>query len=184
MMDELSAVAIRLFTEVGFEETSMDDIAEEAGVSRRTVYRHFAAKADLVFEHPRRWLERFEFVLSNPHHDETVRECCERGVTEVAQMIADDPQPVLDAFAVRNANPILGATHASSDQRWAELVFTNLVAEHGEAEMFQSMVCAGALVGATNALILAWSLSFPGADLMDMTRAALNQVADIWPGNA
>lgn len=181
MQDDLAAVAITLFNEVGFDETSMEDIADAAGVSRRTVYRHFPTKADLVFEHPRRWLEHFELVLGSVREGETARQRCERGIVEVAEMIANDPEPVLEAFAVRNANPILGATHASSDQRWAELVFTNLLAEHGEAHMFACMICAGALVGATNALILSWSLVYPDADFPTMTQAALSQVDGLWP---
>ena len=181
MKDDLAAVAIELFTTVGFDETSMEQIADGAGVSRRTVYRHFQTKADLVFEHPRRWLEHFESVLSSPQENEPARQRCERGIIEIADIIARDPEPVLEAFAVRNANPILGATHASSDQRWAELVFATLVAEHGEAQMFECMVCAGALIGATNALILAWSLAYPNANLPEMTAAALAQVDYIWP---
>ena len=181
MMDDLATVAIRLFTDIGFEETSMEDIADEAGVSRRTVYRHFPTKADLVFEHPRRWLEHFEAVLDSPVEGETPRQRIERAIIEIGEMIAIDPEPVLEAFAVRNANPILGATHAASDQRWAELVFANLLAEHGESQMFQCMICAGALVGATNALILSWSLAYPDGDFGQMTQAALAQVDGLWP---
>lgn len=181
MKDDLAKVAIDLFTTVGFEQTSMEQIAEASGVSRRTVYRHFPTKADLVFEHPRRWLEHFEAILASPVDGESARQRCERGIIEIAEMIASDPDPVLEAFAVRNANPILGATHASSDQRWAELVFANLLAEHGEQQMLACMTCAGALVGATNALILSWSLAFPDGNLSEMTRATLAQIDGIWP---
>ena len=36
--------AVRVFIESGYEASSMDRIAEEAGVSKRTVYNHFASK--------------------------------------------------------------------------------------------------------------------------------------------
>ena len=39
---------IELFLENGFDETSVDDIAEKGGVSRRTVFRHFPSKDDIV----------------------------------------------------------------------------------------------------------------------------------------
>lgn len=179
--DEVSTVAIRLFTEVGFDETSMEDIADEAGVSRRTVYRHFATKADLVFEHPRRWLEHFQATLETEPDATKTRERCERAIAEIAQLIAANPEPVLDAFAVRMANPILGATHSSSDAKWSELIFTSLLAEHGPEKIQQSMICAGALVGATNALFLGWSLAYPDADLVSMTTATLQQCDGLWP---
>lgn len=40
--------AIRLFTERGYEATTVTDVAEAAGVSPMTVYRHFPTKEDLV----------------------------------------------------------------------------------------------------------------------------------------
>lgn len=185
--DEIARVAIDLFVGKGFDETSMDDVAEAAGVSRRTVYRHFATKADLVFEHPHRWLEHFRRVMGDPEGGsggESTRDRCERGIREVAAIIAANPEPVLTSFGVRKANPSLGAHHTSTDAAWAELIFGHLLAEHGEAAALECMVCAGALIGSTNALILAYSLSPPGADLVAMTDAALGQCAGIWPGQS
>jgi len=41
--------AVRVFIENGYDASSMDRIAEEAGVSKRTVYNHFASK-ELLFQ--------------------------------------------------------------------------------------------------------------------------------------
>ena len=46
--DAIVAAAGHLFLEVGFENTSMDAIAEAANVSKRTVYNHFTGK-DVLF---------------------------------------------------------------------------------------------------------------------------------------
>lgn len=40
--------AVRLFTERGYDATAVTDVAEAAGVSPMTVYRHFPTKEDLV----------------------------------------------------------------------------------------------------------------------------------------
>ncbi len=42
--DRIGAVGIELFTEHGFEETSVDEIAETAGIARRTFFRYFPSK--------------------------------------------------------------------------------------------------------------------------------------------
>jgi len=42
--------AIRVFTETGYDNASMDRIAAIAGVSKRTVYNHFASKENLFQE--------------------------------------------------------------------------------------------------------------------------------------
>lgn len=47
--DAIAALALKMFAERGYEQTSMDDIAHEAGVGRKTLYRHFANKAELVW---------------------------------------------------------------------------------------------------------------------------------------
>jgi AcrR family transcriptional regulator len=47
--DAVAALALKLFAERGYEQTSMEDIAREAGVGRKTLYRHFANKAELVW---------------------------------------------------------------------------------------------------------------------------------------
>lgn len=46
---ELERIGLELFTTNGFEATSVDDIAAAAGVSRRTFFRYFPAKADVVW---------------------------------------------------------------------------------------------------------------------------------------
>ncbi|WP_313437265.1 TetR/AcrR family transcriptional regulator [Stenotrophomonas sp.] len=46
----ISDVATGLIIQRGFEAVSMSEIAEAAGVSRKTVFNYFASKEDLVFD--------------------------------------------------------------------------------------------------------------------------------------
>lgn len=45
---EITGVAMRLFLEQGFEQTTIDQIASTAGVSRRSFFRYFGTKEDIV----------------------------------------------------------------------------------------------------------------------------------------
>src|ERR1039457_1006608 len=40
--------AIDLFVEKGFDETTIDDIAQAAGISNRSFFRYFSSKSDLM----------------------------------------------------------------------------------------------------------------------------------------
>ena len=49
--DRITETALQLFVRRGYAETTIDQIAEEAGVNRRTVFRHFATKEAILFDH-------------------------------------------------------------------------------------------------------------------------------------
>ncbi len=46
---QVVAASIRLFSEYGYESTTVDQIAADAGVSRRTLFRQFRSKEDMIF---------------------------------------------------------------------------------------------------------------------------------------
>jgi AcrR family transcriptional regulator len=47
--DAVAGVALRLFAEHGYEQTSMEDIARASGIGRKSLYRYFPTKADLIW---------------------------------------------------------------------------------------------------------------------------------------
>ncbi|MGW7406954.1 TetR/AcrR family transcriptional regulator [Streptomyces sp. NPDC054833] len=50
MYQEVSAVAVRLFMEKGFDAVSVAEVAAAAGISKPTLFRYFPAKEDLVLQ--------------------------------------------------------------------------------------------------------------------------------------
>jgi AcrR family transcriptional regulator len=83
----IAEAALERFTTNGYNETTIDQIAGAAGVGRRTVFRHFATKEAMLFDHLsvrrdfalRRLQER---PLSEPplvSLHAVLRELCEQG---------------------------------------------------------------------------------------------------------
>jgi TetR/AcrR family transcriptional regulator, regulator of mycofactocin system len=46
---ELELIALRLFTDQGFDNTTIEQIAAEAGVSKRTFFRYYGSKASVLW---------------------------------------------------------------------------------------------------------------------------------------
>ncbi|GAA2065464.1 mycofactocin system transcriptional regulator [Williamsia deligens] len=60
----ISTVAIDMFIERGFEETSVDDIATAAGIARRTLFRYYPSKNAIVWGEFDTHLDRMREHLS------------------------------------------------------------------------------------------------------------------------
>jgi hypothetical protein len=65
MRDALVAAAFQLFLERGYEQTTIDDIVALAGVGRRSFFRYFPSKEDVVFPDHERCLADMTAFLSS-----------------------------------------------------------------------------------------------------------------------
>ena len=59
----LMEAARRLFTRLGYERTTVDEVAREAGYSKGAYYFHFASKEDVLFALVNEWVEHRSRLL-------------------------------------------------------------------------------------------------------------------------
>ncbi|MEW9550898.1 TetR/AcrR family transcriptional regulator [Nonomuraea sp. NPDC050783] len=85
----IQEVALRLFTEQGYEATSLREIAEELGVTKAALYYHFKTKDDIVASLVDLLVaeteELVEWVRSRPKTPETRLELLERYAENLAR---------------------------------------------------------------------------------------------------
>ena len=64
---ELQQAALKLFAKQGYDETTTEEIAEQAHVSPRTFFRYFSTKESVLFVGEEGWVERLTSTfLSQP----------------------------------------------------------------------------------------------------------------------
>ncbi|WP_192938320.1 MULTISPECIES: TetR/AcrR family transcriptional regulator [Flagellimonas] len=72
---ELLEYAIENFTKFGSKRFSMDELAQSLGISKKTIYKHFGSKEELVTESLRFFLGKIRsnvdnYMLENPNEDQ------------------------------------------------------------------------------------------------------------------
>jgi AcrR family transcriptional regulator len=71
--DKIARVALELFAEHGYDETTLADIADAADVSTRTIFAYFQSKEDILFcEEPAFYLALQQALMSRPSGTTTV----------------------------------------------------------------------------------------------------------------
>lgn len=69
------AAALELFQQQGYDQTSVEQIAKAAGVSRSTFFRQFGGKEDVVFADHEVLLEEVRAFLAEGHDDPWIAVC-------------------------------------------------------------------------------------------------------------
>ncbi|HEV7752743.1 MAG TPA: mycofactocin system transcriptional regulator [Baekduia sp.] len=92
--EEVSRVAFDLFTAKGFDEVTMSEIAAELGVGRRTLFRYFDSKNDLVWGDFDWVLDRLRAALAASSAKAPMMEALTEAVV-ASNTYADDQLPEL-----------------------------------------------------------------------------------------
>jgi AcrR family transcriptional regulator len=158
-MAGLEETALRLFAERGYECVTIDDIAAEAEVSRRTFFRYFPTKEDVLFGNGTRDLERLREAMAEQPAGETPLTALRRALGVIVLGYEQDRERLLRRWGVMAATPSLQARNVAQ-QRWAEQALTDLVAEwlgtdSGGDDLRPAIVAATALA-ATRVALTTW----------------------------
>jgi AcrR family transcriptional regulator len=124
----LEHAALRLFAERGFDVVTVDDIAARADVSRRTFFRYFASKEDvLLSDHPRR-LAQLRRALAVRPEDEPALTALRHAILSMTGGYEEERQRLLDRATIMEHTPSLHARSLAHQRLWEEAV-AGMVAE-------------------------------------------------------
>ncbi len=150
-------VALELFAERGFEETTVDDIANALGVSRRTLFRYFASKNDMVWGEFDWVLARLRRCLEATGADEPLHDALRRAVVE-SNRYEDEQLPELRIrMRLITGVPALQAHSTLRYAEWRTVVAEFVARRLGcEAVDLIPQAVAHAALGTSMAAFLVW----------------------------
>jgi TetR/AcrR family transcriptional regulator, regulator of mycofactocin system len=155
-----------MFAEHGFEETTVDDVAEALGVSRRTLFRYFASKNDMVWGDFDWVLGRLRRCLEATGPDETLHEALRRAAVE-SNRYEDEQLPALRIrMRLITGVPALQAHSALRYAEWREVIaeWVAIRLGCGPGDLIPQTVAHAAL-GTSMAAFLVW-VDDPSSDLV------------------
>ena len=154
----LEEVAILLFSERGYDAVTVDDIAAEAEVSRRTFFRYFPGKEEVLFADNHRRLEELRAALAARPPEEPALTALRRAIMSMAGDYEHDRERLLRRAKIMAETPALYARSLAS-QRDGEQAVTELVAEWLGVDPRTNLapgIVAAATLAAVRVAIYSW----------------------------
>ncbi len=98
--ERLERAALELFAEKGFDHTTVPEIAQRAGLTTRSFFRHFADKREVLFRGDDDVPQRISAMMASAPTSLSVMEMLVWGVETVARNVLEGRR---DAFRTRRA---------------------------------------------------------------------------------
>jgi len=188
--ERLAGAAFALFDERGYEQTTVDDITERAGLGRTTFFRHYRSKEDVIFPDHDRLLEQIAERLRTSSHG-TALVAVSDAVRLVLLHYIDQGDLARRRYALTSSVPALRDREIASVARYQRLFrefIAGWMADTGEASTaepapLRAELMAAAVVAAHNHVLRRW-LRGESPDPVREVDEALGLVIDLFAATA
>jgi AcrR family transcriptional regulator len=105
--EQITQAALQLFAERGFDGATIDDIAAVADVSRRTFFRYFARKEDVILDWKSQMADELREAIDARPAAESPLEAVHGALATVAAGYSDQPELTLGLLRLFESGPAL-----------------------------------------------------------------------------
>ena len=155
--EALVRAADALFVEQGFEGTTVYQIAERAGVSRRTFFRYFPSKEAIAFPRSEERLEAFRALLGERFAEQDPLPAVRAACLEIGRMMVAAASEELARQKVVDASPTLLAAELELYRQWETAIAEAVIRGHGDERRTQTgRLFAAATVGVVRSVLRGW----------------------------
>ena len=166
----IQAEGLRLFLERGFEATTLDEVAEAAEVSRRTLLNYFGSKEEIVLSAKAGFPQQVADAVAARPADEPLLDMVENALLDLARQPLSDEMKAVAVLI--HATPSLKAGDQAKYAQVEQLLAEALATRKGLApDDIACRVVAGTAVSILKLSVDAW-LAQPDAPPETFGRAA------------
>lgn len=170
---EIERAAFRLFAERGFEQTTLDAIAAEVGVSRRTLFRYYRSKNDIPWGQFDLTLDHFRVLLDQQPTELPLWEAVHRAVRSFNEFPADAEPPHVERMRLILHTPALQSHSVLRYAQWRDAIAEHVAMRLDLAPTDQLPTLVGHVsLALAHAAYDAW-LADPSASLPDLVSAQM-----------
>jgi len=179
--DRLARAAFDLFDERGYEQATIDDIADRAGLGRATFFRHYRSKEDVIFPDHDLLLEQISDRLRTSS-ETTALAAVSDAVRLVLRHYLDEGGLARRRYALTSTVPALRDREIATVARYQRLFREFIAARAGVSggpALLRAELTAAAVVAAHNHVLRRW-LRAESADPVAELDDAMRQVAELF----
>jgi TetR/AcrR family transcriptional regulator, regulator of mycofactocin system len=174
---ELRLIALRLFSEHGFDSTTIEQVAAEAGVSERTFFRYFTTKASVLWGEFETEVDTIRATLASVPDDVPMMDAIRGAVVAANHYRADDVPEMRLRMHLIATEPALSFGAAEHYEAWERAVSEFAGRRLGQpAESLYPLTVGRSVLAACRAAYDRWSAR-ADADLTIYLDAALTALA-------
>ncbi len=169
-------VALELFAERGFDDTPVEDIAAAAGISRRTFFRYFPTKSDVLFGEFGMLLDALGEWFADRADDAPMFEVIAEATMRFNRVHTDGPVAHRARMELILHTPALRANASLRHGEWLAVIAGYAARRMGEpVRSLGPQLAAHLSIGAANAAYDQW-LADPDSDLGELVRRAFSMI--------
>jgi AcrR family transcriptional regulator len=170
-----------LFDERGYEQTTVDDITERAGLGRTTFFRYYRSKEDVIFPDHDRLLEQIRERLQTSSHRTAVAAVSD-AVRLVLLHYLDEGDLARRRYALTSTVPALRDREIATVARYQRLFreyIADWMGDTAEPALLRAELMAASVVAAHNHVLRRWLRAELGDPVTELD-AAMDQVIGLF----
>jgi len=169
---DVARAALALFARQGYDDTTVDEIASAVGISRRTFFRYFESKPDVVWGEFDAELVRLRERLDEAPPAEPMLDVLRRSVMATNRFGAGELDELRIRMVLISSVPTLVAHSAVRYEEWCDVV-AGFAADRlgGSPDDLGPQTVARAALGAAMAAFACWARDEGGDLVAEVDRA-------------